>query len=152
MSTPEGMAPHQEPSAPTAEPSAATPTPRILVVDDDLLNQRVMANLLKRKGWTTATACSGDECLEMASAESFDLVLLDIQMPGMDGFTTAQRLRQQEAERGTPRTPIVALTALRQPDTRERCLQCGMDDHLTKPVNTQELYTSIQRVLDLPLD
>jgi CheY-like chemotaxis protein len=120
------------------------------VVDDDLLNQRIMANLLKRKGWTSATARSGNECLVKTTAESFDLILLDIQMPEMDGFTTAQRLRQGETERGAQRTPIVALTALRQPDTRERCLECGMDDHLTKPVNTQELYASIQRILNLP--
>jgi len=150
MSTPEGTAPQNQPSAQTAKPPGSAHVPRILIVDDDFLNQRVMANLLKRKGWTSAAARSGNECLEITTAESFDLVLLDIQMPEMDGFTTAQRLRQQETERGAPRTPIVALTALREPDTRERCLECGMDDHLTKPVNTQELYGSICRLLNLP--
>jgi CheY-like chemotaxis protein len=150
MSSLEGTAPQDQPTAPHPMPIDSTHVPRILVVDDDLLNQRVMANLLKRKGWTTSTAGSGNECLEKMTAEIFDLVLLDIQMPEMDGFTTAQRVRQQETERGAHRTPIIALTALRQPDTRERCLACGMDDHLTKPVDTQELYSCIHRILDLP--
>jgi CheY-like chemotaxis protein len=150
MSTPDGRAEQAQPSAKQPVPSPPAHAPHILVVDDDVLNQRVMSNLLKRKGWTSAAAHSGNECLEKVAAENFDLVLLDLQMPEMDGFTTAQRLRQQETERSAARTPIVALTALRLPDTRERCLACGMDDHLTKPVNTRELYTSIQRILRLP--
>jgi two-component system, sensor histidine kinase and response regulator len=121
------------------------------VVDDDLVNQRVLANLLKRKGWESDVARSGRECLEKLAASQFDLILLDIQMPEMDGFRTAELVRQQEpAQTCRPRTPIVALTALRQPDTRERCLAAGMDDHLTKPVDTAQLYTAIERALGLP--
>ena len=85
----------------------------------------------------------------MTASDQFDLVLLDIQMPEMDGFQTAATLRQQEEAEGTRRTPIVALTALRQPNTRERCLAAGMDDHLTKPVDTEQLYAVIQRILGL---
>jgi two-component system, sensor histidine kinase len=138
-------------SSPTSSPSEPGPAPRILVVDDDLVNQRVLANLLKRKGWDSAVAGSGQECLDKLSTAGFDLILLDIQMPEMDGFQTAEIVRQQET---TPtqqsRTPIVALTALRQPDTRERCLASGMDDQLTKPVDTEQLYVTIQRALRLP--
>ena len=150
MSSRDGMAP-DSPLSQGSEPSSGHAPPRILVVDDDLINQRVIANLLKRKGWESAVARSGQECLQKLSSEVFHLVLLDIQMPAMDGFQTAASLRRQEAERGraTP-IPIVALTALRQPDTRERCLAAGMDDHLTKPVNTDQLYAVIQRVLKLP--
>jgi len=121
------------------------------VVDDDLVNQRVLANLLKRKGWESDVAQSGRECLEKLATAQFDLILLDIQMPEMDGFRTAELVRQLEPARTSrPRTPIVALTALRQPDTRERCLAAGMDDHLTKPVDTGQLYAAIQRALGLP--
>jgi CheY-like chemotaxis protein len=125
--------------------------PRILVVDDDLLNQRVMVNLLKRKGWQGTVAASGDECLRKLAADPIDLVLLDIQMPQMDGFQTAALVRQQEAAGALPRrVPIVAITAMRLPDTRDRCLAVGMDEHLTKPVNTDELYGVIRRILNLP--
>lgn len=137
-------------SPPPFAASNTPPPPRILVVDDDLVNQRVLANLLKRKGWATDIARSGQECLEKLAASDFDLVLLDIQMPEMDGFQTAERFRQQESTRSQrTRTPIVALTALRQPDTRERCLAAGMDDHLTKPVETEQLYAAIQKALGL---
>ena len=136
---------------PPSGPSNTPPAPRILVVDDDLVNQRVLANLLKRKGWGSDVARSGQECLEKLAHAKFDLVLLDIQMPEMDGFQTAEIVRQQEtALTQCPRTPIVALTALRQPDTRERCLAAGMDDHLTKPVDTEQLYATIQKALRLP--
>ena len=136
---------------PTSDPSEPGPAPRILVVDDDLVNQRVLANLLKRKGWESDVARSGQECLDKLSAAKFDLILLDIQMPEMDGFQTAEIVRRRETTpTQQPRTPIVALTALRQPDTRERCLAAGMDDQLTKPVDTEQLYFTIQKALRLP--
>ena len=138
--------------AATPTPAPASPSaPRILVVDDDVINQRVLLNLLKRRGWQGVVAASGDECLRKLAADPFDLVLLDIQMPEMDGFQTAGLIRQQEASLSAPRRiPIVALTAMRLPDTRERCLATGMDEHLTKPVNTDQLYELIQRILTPP--
>lgn len=152
--------------APSTSPApGAGPVPRILLVDDDLINQKVLVGLLKRKGWETAAAASGRKCLELLTQQAFDLVLMDIQMPEMDGYETARRIRDQEASgtrppptplaasapsAATPRVPIVALTTVSQPGTRERCLECGMDDHLTKPVQTQALYTTIQRLLQLP--
>jgi len=149
MSSLDGTAP---PAPSPANPATgdAPPPLRILVVDDDLINQRVLANLLKRKGWASALANSGRACLTKMAAESFDLVLLDIQMPELDGFETAALIRQDEQDRGLARTPIVALTALRQPETREKCLAAGMDDHLTKPVDTGQLYAAIQKILNLP--
>jgi len=138
--------------SPTPPDAGSIPSPpRILVVDDDLINQRIMVNLLKRKGWDSVVAKSGQECLQRLASDRFDLVLLDIQMPEMDGFKTAELARRLEAQQHSrPYTPIVALTALRQDDTRERCLAAGMDDHLTKPVNTEQLYAVIRRMLKLP--
>ena len=149
--------PSPQPADPAAPATGApiAPQPRILLVDDDLINQKVMVNLLKRKAWTAVAAGSGRRCLELLAAEPFDLVLLDIQMPEMDGFETAKRIREQEAERtaaapSTPRVPIVALTTVSQPGTREKCLSYGMNEHLTKPVNTAELYALIERILHPP--
>lgn len=151
MSTPEGLAPQDVPPAANTQPSAAGTPPCILVVDDDFINQRVMINLLKRKGWSSVVANSGKEGLAKLTGQRFDLILLDIQMPEMDGFQTAELIRKHEADTGTAeRIPIVALTALRQAHTRERCLEVGMDDHLQKPVDTAQLYAVIQRILKLP--
>jgi two-component system sensor histidine kinase/response regulator len=142
-------------------PSAGSSAgPRILLVDDDLINQKVMVNLIKRRGWGAASAMNGRQCLDLLARERFDLVLLDIQMPELNGFETAALVRQQEAQRAQSpdvsaaslpaRVPIVALTTVSEPGTRDRCLSAGMDDHLTKPVNTQALYGMVQKVLGLP--
>jgi CheY-like chemotaxis protein len=153
MSSPDPPAP--QPEVPP-RPQAAS-VPRLLLVDDDLINQKVMLNLLKRKGWEAVAASSGRKCLEMLNRERFDLVLLDIQMPELDGYQTAELIRKQECDPAwarpagvLPRVPIVALTTMSQPGTREKCLSCGMDEHLTKPVNTADLYATIVRILHLP--
>jgi CheY-like chemotaxis protein len=128
-------------------------------VDDDLINQKVMVNVLKRRGWAATSALSGRQCLELLARERFDLVLLDIQMPELNGFETAALIRQQEIQRAQSpdppaaslraRVPIVALTTVSEPGTRDKCLSAGMDDHLTKPVNTQALYGMVQKLLGL---
>jgi CheY-like chemotaxis protein len=121
-------------------------------VDDDFINLKVMVNLLKRRKFQSATATNGQRCLELLAQEKFDLILLDIQMPEMDGYETAKQIRALENQQtpGPPkRTPIVALTTVSEPGTRDRCLEAGMDDHLTKPVNTQQLFATLQRHLGL---
>jgi CheY-like chemotaxis protein len=146
-------------SHPSAQPvaapvSAPAPSPRILLVDDDLINQKVMVGLIKRRGMEAVSACSGRHSLELLAQQRFDLVLMDIQMPELSGFETATRIREQEtrtclppdgASSATPRVPIIALTTISEAGTRERCLAAGMDDYLTKPVNTQQLYEMIAR-------
>jgi CheY-like chemotaxis protein len=141
-------------------PAPASPVPRILLVDDDLINQKVMVNLIKRRGWAATSAMNGRQCLDLLAREPYDLVLLDIQMPELNGFETAALVRKQEAQRAQPpdatasplpaRVPIVALTTVSEPGTRDKCLSAGMDDHLTKPVNTQALYGMVQKLLGLP--
>jgi CheY-like chemotaxis protein len=118
-----------------------------------------MMSLIKRRGWSATSALNGRQCLDLLAKERFDLVLLDIQMPELNGFETAVLVRQQEAHRaqapdaaapGLPaRIPIVALTTVSEAGTRDRCLDAGMDDHLTKPVNTQALYALVQQILGL---
>lgn len=140
-------------------PGSSAAVPRILLVDDDLINQKVMVNVIKRRGWEAVSALSGRQCLEQLARERFDLVLLDIQMPELNGFETAALVRQREAQQAqspgppgttaTARIPIIALTTVSEPGTRDKCLSAGMDDHLTKPVNTQALYGMVQKFLGL---
>lgn len=146
----------------TGQIPGAQASPRILLVDDDIINQKVVMGLIRRRGWEAVPAASGKQSLELLEREHFDLVLMDIQMPELDGFQTAMLIRQREADhtRGTEpdaipgiaerRVPIVALTTVVVPGTRERCLESGMDDYLSKPVNTDALYEVVTRVLALP--
>jgi CheY-like chemotaxis protein len=110
--------------------------PRVLVVDDNTLNRRLTTQLLHQLGAETATAASAEECFEKLTEAEFDLVLMDVQMPGMDGLDATLHLRAQDRWR-TQR--IVALTADAMVGDRERCLAAGMDDYLTKPLRREEL-------------
>jgi CheY-like chemotaxis protein len=123
-------------------------------VDDDLINQKVMVNLIRRRGLEAVSARSGQQSLELLAGQRFDLVLMDLQMPEIDGFETALLIRERERSvpgpqgansPAVPRVPIIALTTVSEAGTRERCLAAGMDDYLTKPVNTQQLYEMIAR-------
>jgi CheY-like chemotaxis protein len=115
---------------------------RVLLAEDNLVNQRVVVRLLEKFGHDITVAHDGLQALNILKEESFDLVLMDVQMPEMDGFKTTKAIREREA--GTSRrTPIVAMTAHAMKGDRERCLAAGMDDYISKPVDRAEL----QRVL-----
>jgi CheY-like chemotaxis protein len=152
----------------SSENPSTTSPPRILLVDDDPINQRVAVNLLRRHGWEAVAVTNGKEALDILAKQSFDLILMDLQMPEMDGFQTASVIRQSEAQKpsGTAtrettialragaaqhsgRIPIIALTTSAQPGTREKCLEVGMDDYLTKPFKPVELYTAIEKLLGI---
>lgn len=122
---------------------------RILVVEDNPLNQTVAQVMLERLGHTATIASNGQEALEQLKAQDaqFDLVLMDMQMPTLDGTETTRRWRTFEAEHQLPRLPIVAMTANVMPEHRERCMQSGMDDMLHKPFTRDELYQVISRHL-----
>jgi PAS domain S-box-containing protein len=117
---------------------------KILLVDDSEISQLAVEDYLNGLGYLVFTAHDGVECLRLASQTLPDLILMDVQMPGMDGFAAARRIRQDAA---LQHIPIIALTALAMPGDRERCLAAGMNDYLAKPVNLRELEKLIQRHL-----
>ena len=118
---------------------------RALVVDDQRLNRELLKVMLRRCGIESDLASSGAEAVKLAAAQSYGLVLTDLEMPEMDGFTTAQHIRA--AEPPGQRVPIIAISALTAKGTRERCLAAGMDDYLTKPVYLPALHSSLAALL-----
>jgi signal transduction histidine kinase/CheY-like chemotaxis protein len=118
---------------------------RVLLVEDDAVNRMFLSALLKQKGWRVTAAVNGKAALEAFESGAFDLVLMDVQMPEMDGLETTQAIRMLEAEQ--EHTPIIGITAHALERDRERCLAAGMDAHLSKPVGHEELFTVAERLL-----
>jgi len=111
---------------------------RVLVAEDNAVNQKLMARLLEKRGHHVKVVANGLEALESLEQGSYDLVLMDVQMPEMDGFEATGELRKREKQTGL-HTPIIALTAHAMKGDRERCLAAGMDGYLSKPIRAQEL-------------
>ena len=118
---------------------------RILVAEDNLNNQKVAVSLLAKQGHSVVVVGDGREAIEAIERESFDLVLMDIQMPDMDGFEATQRIRERERITNT-RIPIVAMTAHAMSGDREKCLAAGMEAYISKPIRWRELVEVIARV------
>jgi signal transduction histidine kinase/ActR/RegA family two-component response regulator len=116
---------------------------RVLVADDNPVNRRVVERILEKQGIAVLPAANGQEATELFEKEEVDLVLLDVQMPVMDGLTAARRIRALEKGK-SKRTPILALTAHAMKEDRERCLEAGMDGYLAKPVEMKELLAAIE--------
>ena len=129
-------------SPPTA---SATGRRRVLVAEDNLLNQRVIAGLLRRLGLDCDLAANGREAVERYKGNCHDLVLLDLSMPEMDGLTAARMIRELESHRNTSPVPIIALTAHAYEDDKRRCFEAGMQDFLTKPVALTDLAAMLDR-------
>ncbi len=119
---------------------------RVLVAEDVLPNRRVVESMLKRLGLRVALAQDGQAALEFNGRESFDLILMDCQMPVLDGYAATRGIREQE-QAGGRHTPIIALTADATAEGRQKCLQAGMDDYLSKPIELKELHTALTRWL-----
>jgi CheY-like chemotaxis protein len=117
---------------------------RLLVVEDNSVAQRVVTHILSRGNYEVRCVSTGPEAIEMASASAFDLILVDIQMPGMDGFETTARIRRLE---GYASVPIVALTANYTDEFRNLSLKNGMASFISKPVQSEELLEAISRIL-----
>ncbi len=120
---------------------------RILVVEDDPINRLVVVSKLEALGVEVSTAESGPEALELLSADPFDLVLMDCQIPGFDGYEATRRLRLSSGPLAS--IPVVALTAHSHPDERGRCLAAGMNDYLIKPVATEQLFRTLRDWLEV---
>jgi CheY-like chemotaxis protein/HPt (histidine-containing phosphotransfer) domain-containing protein len=116
---------------------------RILLVEDDPVNRLVTEWALRRHGYSFTSVQTAGQALETCGKQRFDLVLMDLQMPDMDGYKAAGALRARE--RGGTRTPIVAMTGNALPGERERCLQAGMDDYLSKPIDLRILCEIVER-------
>jgi CheY-like chemotaxis protein len=119
---------------------------KVLVVEDDATNRVLATNILKRNGYAIAIAKDGVEAVSMCAGESYDLVLMDIQMPNMNGLeaTAAIRKLEQTSDR---HTPILALTAHAMDGDRERCMDAGMDDYLSKPIHSKDLLAKIHTLI-----
>ncbi len=126
------------------KPTARRPL-KILLVEDNAVNQRLAARLLEAAGHVVALAGDGREALARLQAEEPDLVLMDVQMPVMDGLQAAAEIRARE--RGTQRhLPVVAMTAHAMSGDRERCLAAGMDGYVTKPIDARHLLETIDEL------
>lgn len=121
---------------------------RILVAEDNVVNQKLAQRLLEKKGHTVVIASNGQEALDFLAKESFDLIFMDVQMPGVGGIEATEVIREQEKTSGR-HIPIIAMTAHAMHGDRERCLAAGMDDYVTKPIQISELTAVIERVMNL---
>ena len=137
-----GRTPEPPPRAP--EPAALQLAGRVLLAEDNLVNQKVACGMLRKLGLAVKVAGDGAAALDLIAVGDFDLVLMDVQMPVLDGFAATRALRAREQELGLPRLPVIAMTANAMSGDRDLCLAAGMDDYIPKPVRLAELH----RVLD----
>jgi signal transduction histidine kinase/CheY-like chemotaxis protein len=133
------------PQPPGAAGDSDETMPCVLVVEDDTVNQMIVEDMLKVLGCEVQVVASGVEAVQAAAQESLDLIFMDCHMPLMDGYEATRRIRSGENAQGRRRRPIVALTADTLQADRERCLDAGMDDFLSKPVSRAQLAATISR-------
>jgi CheY-like chemotaxis protein len=119
------------------------PPLHILLAEDNLVNQKLAVRLLEKRGHTIVVANTGLEALAAWRGEPFDLILMDVQMPEMDGFEATAAIRAEERLKGG-HTLIIAMTAHAMAGDRQRCLQAGMDAYISKPIQAQTLFDAIE--------
>ncbi|MCB1307612.1 MAG: response regulator, partial [Leptospiraceae bacterium] len=121
---------------------------RILVVEDEPVNRLLAGKILENMGHHVSEASDGHTALQMIQHNVFDLILMDMEMPGIDGYETSVRIRMLELEKNLARQPILAVTAHSSQETRERCLRAGMDGYLSKPIHIDALRTQMRATLE----
>jgi PAS domain S-box-containing protein len=142
----EGISPN--PASKVAAPEiAGLPKARILVADDNEVNRMVCSGILEMVGWDCESVENGEEALEALRKRTFDLVLLDMQMPVLDGLASARRIRAPDSEVLNPAIPILALTANAMPRDAEACMDAGMNGVVTKPIDAKLLISAIRSLL-----
>ncbi len=141
----------------SAAPESAIPlTPampgnrRILVAEDNLVNQKVIVRMLEKLGHRSTIAQNGQETLARLRTDTFDLLLMDVQMPGMDGLTTTRKIRESEMQTGA-HIPIVAMTSHTMKGDKERCLQAGMDAYMSKPLSSRVIAETLSGIFGMEL-
>jgi signal transduction histidine kinase/ActR/RegA family two-component response regulator len=137
------MKSHEADTATTEEEPLVAACARVLLAEDNAINRRLATKILEKEGHTVVPAENGLRAVELSADESFDIILMDVQMPEMDGFQATAAIRQREG--GELRTPIVALTAHALAGDREKCLENGMDDYLTKPISKKKLLSMVAK-------
>ncbi len=144
-----GIAPDAKHAAVSGDSTTgeALPSLRILLAEDSVMNQKLAVGLLEKHGHTVQVAQDGQQAVELFESESFDLILMDVEMPIMDGLAATAAIRQSEKEAGG-HVPIVAMTAHAMKGDRERCLEAGMDDYIAKPIRVDQLFDVVRRVLE----
>jgi signal transduction histidine kinase/ActR/RegA family two-component response regulator len=135
-----------EPAVQSSSPAREGGRHSVLVAEDNLTSQRLIAALLQKHGYDVAVALDGREAVHLASRRAFDLILMDIQMPEMDGLEATAEIRRADQQTGN-HTRIVALTAHAMKGDRERCLSAGMDGYVAKPIRTNELLTIVAEMV-----
>jgi CheY-like chemotaxis protein len=141
------------PATPVAPDTALNRTParalRLLLVEDNLINQKVGMGMLKRLGHQVVVANNGQEALDQLAAQPFDVVLMDMQMPVMDGLEATRQRRADEALQGLPRTTIIAITANAMASDQALCRAAGMDGFISKPLQAAALKAQLELVSPL---
>jgi two-component system sensor histidine kinase/response regulator len=120
---------------------------RILLAEDNVVNQKLATRIIEKLGYKIDTVSDGREAIKALSRVPYDLVLMDVQMPEMDGIEATQMIRDFKSKVMDPQLPIIAMTAHAMKGDREKCLQAGMNDYISKPVNPQELFHAINKQL-----
>lgn len=134
---------------PAKGPLQGTSRPlRILLAEDNMVNQRLVARTLERHGHHATVAPTGLEAIKMLETNTFDVVLMDVQMPEMDGLTATRIIRNRELQTGR-HIPVIAMTANAMRGDRERCLEAGMDDYISKPLHLDDLLLVVESLSDL---
>jgi CheY-like chemotaxis protein len=141
------VVPEAERVATCSESMTSTLSPlRVLLAEDSLMNQKLATGLLEKHGHTVTVANNGREAVGATKSQSFDVVLMDVEMPEMDGLEATAVIRQEERQSGE-HIPIIALTAHAMTGDRERCLEAGMDDYVSKPIRSEQLFEALESVL-----
>ena len=135
----------ETPNVPTLPPVAAGAPLRVLLAEDNEVNQRLAMIMLRKRGHHVAVAGDGEEALALLAREAFDVVLMDVHMPRMGGFEATAEIRRGE-QRSGGHLPVVALTALAMSGDREQCLSAGMDAYVAKPISAAELFGTLDRL------
>jgi CheY-like chemotaxis protein len=127
-----------------AEPPASAL--RLLLAEDNPVNQRVASRMLEKRGHQVVVVDNGQEAVDRVLSEDFDALLVDVQMPVLDGLQAVALIRRDEQARQLRRLPIIAMTAHAMRGDRERCLEAGMDDYVSKPIRANDLFAALSRV------